>query len=131
MDRRTGAREYPAAAWEMNYYNTGAMGGFFRFEIDNTALMVWTAAVHLAFVPEGERRALADRWYFQVRRSADLLAEWRDAMTGLHAPANEDDNAAFTQRRGDGVRGPRGGGAHAGAARGARRRRRPLGAARG
>lgn len=97
VDPRTGAREYPAAAWEMNYYNTGEMGGFFRFEIDNTALMVWTAAVHLAFVPEGERRALAVRWYPQVRRSADLLAEWRDAMTGLHAPANEDDNAAFTQ----------------------------------
>ena len=96
VDPRSGARQYPEAAWEMNYYNTGEMGGFFRFEIDNTALMVWSAAVHLAFVPEGDRRAMAERWYPQVQRSADLLAEWRDAATGLHAPANEDDNAAFT-----------------------------------
>lgn len=96
IDPRNGARQYPEAAWEMNYYNTGEMGGFFRFEIDNTALMIWTAAVHLAFMPEGERRAVAERWYPQVRRSADLIAEWRDEATGLHAPANEDDNAAFT-----------------------------------
>lgn len=97
IDPRNGARQYPEAAWEMNYYNTGEMGGFFRFEIDNTALMIWSAAAHLAFVPEGERRALAERWFPQVQRSANLIAEWRDETNGLHAPANEDDNAAFTQ----------------------------------
>ncbi len=96
LDPRTGTRQYPEAAWEMNYYNTGAMGGFFRFEIDNTAWMVWTAAVHVAFLPEADRRAAADGVWETVRRSADLLAAWRDGRTGLTAPANEDDNAAFT-----------------------------------
>jgi len=96
LDPRTGTRQYPEAAWEMNYYNTGEMGGFFRFEIDNTALMVWSACVHVAFVPEGDRAALAAQYWTQVRPSLDLLAAWRDGRTGLQAVANEDDNAEFT-----------------------------------
>lgn len=96
VDPRTGTRQYPEAAWEMNYYNSGAMGGFFRFEIDNTALMIWSAATHLAFLPEAERMTVATRWWPRIRRSADLLADWRDAETGLPAIANEDDNSAFT-----------------------------------
>lgn len=96
IDPRTGTRQYPEAAWEMNYYNTGAMGGFFRFEIDNTALMVWTASTHLAFLSGGERMTTATRWWPRIRQSAQLLADWRDAETGLPALANEDDNAAFT-----------------------------------
>jgi hypothetical protein len=96
LDPRTRTRQYPEAAWEMNYYNNGAMGGFFRFEIDNTAWMIWSAAAHVAFVPAADRRRLADGYWEPVRRSADLLAAWRDGRTGLNAPANEDDNAAFT-----------------------------------
>lgn len=96
LDPRTGTRQYPEAAWEMNYYNNGEMGGFYRFEIDNTAWMIWSAAAHVAFVPEGERATLAARYWPRVARSAELLAAWRDANTGLQAPANEDDNAAFT-----------------------------------
>lgn len=96
IDPRTGTRQYPEAAWEMNYYNTGEMGGFFRFEIDNTALMVWTASTHLAFLSNEERMTTAARWWPRIQRSADLLADWRDAETGLPALANEDDNAAFT-----------------------------------
>ncbi|MDB4930692.1 MAG: glycoside hydrolase family 15, partial [Myxococcaceae bacterium] len=96
IDPRTGTRQYPEAAWEMNYYNTGAMGGFFRFEIDNTALMVWSASTHLAFLSNEERATVAARWWPRIRRSADLLADWRDADTGLPALANEDDNAVFT-----------------------------------
>ncbi|MBK6533918.1 MAG: hypothetical protein IPF99_31375 [Deltaproteobacteria bacterium] len=72
------------------------MGGFFRFEIDNTALMVWSASTHLAFLSNEERMTTAARWWPGIRRSADLLADWRDAETGLHALANEDDNAAFS-----------------------------------
>ncbi len=96
IDPRTGTRQYPEAAWEMNYYNTGAMGGFFRFEIDNTALMVWSASTHLAFLSNEERMTTAARWWPRIRRSADLLADWRDAETGLAALANEDDNAVFS-----------------------------------
>ncbi len=96
IDPRTGTAQYPESAWEMNYYDNGEMGGFFRFEIDNTAWMIWSAAAHAAFVPEAERRAYADSVWDPVRRSADLLAAWRDPRTALQAVANEDDNAVFS-----------------------------------
>jgi MYXO-CTERM domain-containing protein len=97
VDPRSGLRAYPEAAWEMNYYADGTLGGFFRFEIDNTAWMVWSAAVHAAWAPEDVRDALARAYWEPVRRSAELLAAWRDPQTGLQAPAQEDDNAAYTQ----------------------------------
>ena len=96
VDPRTGTRQYPESAWEMNYYDTGAMGGFDRFEIDNTAWMVWSASTHLAFLDATTRTTVAARWWPMIQRSAELLAQWRDADTGLPAPANEDDNTAFT-----------------------------------
>lgn len=96
IDPRNGLRQYPEDAWEMNYYDDGTMGGFYRFEIDNTALMVWSAAVHPAWMPLPDRRAWAESHWDQLRRSTELLASWRDDTTGLNAPANEDDNAAFT-----------------------------------
>jgi GH15 family glucan-1,4-alpha-glucosidase len=96
VDPRNGHRQYPESAWEMNYYNDGTMGGFYRFEIDNTAWMIWSAAVHVAYVDEPERMQLAISYWPRVEASADLLAAWRDPATGLNAPANEDDNAAFT-----------------------------------
>lgn len=103
VDPRNGLSQYPEDAWEMNYYDDGTMGGFIRFEIDNTALMVWTAAVHLGWMPEGDRRAWAERHWPQLRRSTDLIAAWRDETNGLNAPANEDDNTAFTSSMHGGV----------------------------
>ncbi|MCZ7685123.1 MAG: hypothetical protein M5U28_42675 [Sandaracinaceae bacterium] len=91
----TRGRTYPADAWEMNYYPDGMVGGIFRFEIDNTAFVVWTIVAHAGWVgdPQGYLR---DHWE-TVRRGADLLARWRDPETGLHWPAQEDDQAAYTQ----------------------------------
>src|ERR1700737_3266699 len=40
-DPDTMDEQFPAFAWEMNYYSDGAIGGNIRFEIDNTALHVW------------------------------------------------------------------------------------------
>ncbi|MCC7543054.1 MAG: hypothetical protein IT379_42955, partial [Deltaproteobacteria bacterium] len=98
VDPDTGqARTYPAGAWEMNYYADGMVGGQIRFEIDNTALMVWSMVAHTGYLPESEREAwLAEMWP-SVSTGADLLARWRDPETGLHAPAQEDDNAGHTQ----------------------------------
>ncbi|HJL19963.1 MAG TPA: hypothetical protein RMH99_30140 [Sandaracinaceae bacterium LLY-WYZ-13_1] len=89
------ARDYPADAWEMNYYADGEVGGLFRFEIDNTAFVLWAIVAHAGWSedPEGYLRA---RWD-TIRRAADLLVAWRDAETGLHWPAQEDDHAAYTQ----------------------------------
>jgi len=89
------ARDYPADAWEMNYYADGEVGGLFRFEIDNTAFALWTVVAHAGWEddPEGYLR---ERWD-TIARAADLLARWRDPETGLHWPAQEDDHAAYTQ----------------------------------
>lgn len=86
---------YPADAWEMNYFADGLTGGTFRFEIDTTAFAVWAIVAHVGWVgdPEGYLREHWDA----IRRGADLLARWKDPETGLHAPAQEDDAAAFTQ----------------------------------
>jgi GH15 family glucan-1,4-alpha-glucosidase len=89
---------FPAWSYEMNYYADGRPGGNIRFEIDNTALVVWSLVAHAGYLSsEPERRAyLAEIWP-TLRNATDLLARWRDRETGLQAPANEDDNAAYTQ----------------------------------
>ena len=95
-DPRTGKTdEYPANAWEMNYYADGLPGGNFRFEIDNTAFAVWSLCAHAHFTAK-PAEALQKRWA-AIESAADLLVAWRDPKTGLHAPAQEDDNAAATQ----------------------------------
>lgn len=98
VDPRTGlAESYPAGAWEMNHYPDGRPGGPFRFEIDNTGFALWSIVSHVGWVPAAERiRYLEDRWD-GIRRAANLLAGWRDAMNLLQAPASEDDNGAYTQ----------------------------------
>ncbi len=95
VDPRTGSAVYPADAWEMNYYADGTPGGTFRFEIDTTAFAVWSLVAHVGWAedPEGH----LEKHWDAIERGAELLAGWRDAETGLHAPAQEDDSAAHTQ----------------------------------
>ncbi|MCC6619780.1 MAG: hypothetical protein IT385_00915 [Deltaproteobacteria bacterium] len=90
-------RAFPAGGWEMNNYADGQPGGNIRWEIDNAALAIWSLIEHGERLPAGERAAWRSEIAATVTRGADLLARWRDATTGLHAPANEDDNAAYTQ----------------------------------
>jgi hypothetical protein len=95
-DPITMQRDYPADAWEMNYYADGTTGGNIRFEIDNTALMVWSMGVHIGYLDEPERTRVANELYPVMMRGANLIAAWRDPMTGLDALASEDDTIAFT-----------------------------------
>jgi hypothetical protein len=90
-----GKHEYPAGAWEMNYYADGTTGGNLRFEIDNTALMVWSMAAHLGYLDEPERSQLAAELYPALAAGADTIAGWKGKQ-GLNAPASEDDNQAYT-----------------------------------
>ena len=87
--------EYPADAWEMNYFADGMTGGTFRFEIDTTGFAVWTQVAHAGWSDE-PATYLAAQWP-SIQRGANLLARWRDASTGLHAPAQEDDAAPAAQ----------------------------------
>ena len=89
---------YPADAWEMNYYADGMTGGNIRWEIDNTALLVWSYVAHAGYIDDdAERAAYLEEVYPNVQRAADLLVSWRDATNFLPWLANEDDNVAFTQ----------------------------------
>ncbi len=88
---------YPAGAWEMNYYADGMIGGFIRYEIDNTAFLLWNYGYHAGYIEGDDARTayLKDVWP-TVKLGADLLTRWRDPETGLAAPANENDNPAYT-----------------------------------
>jgi hypothetical protein len=96
VDPTTGdASTYPADAWEMNYYPDGTPAGTFRFEIDTTAFAVWTTVAHAGWVDE-PGAYLLERWE-TIRSGAELLSRWRDDRTGLHAPAQEDDQGNHSQ----------------------------------
>ncbi|SDM63178.1 hypothetical protein SAMN04487949_2332 [Halogranum gelatinilyticum] len=79
----------PKGNWLMNYYADGIAGGPIPWEIDQTGLAVWTLWDHY--------RATGDEGYLRevypaIKRGADFLAGYRDAATGLHRAAHEDDN---------------------------------------
>lgn len=88
---------YPAGAWEMNYYADGLVGGNIRWEIDNTGLALWGLIDHLRYLEGQDKADWQTEIWPTVERGADLLARWRDAATGLHAAAFEDDNHLPTQ----------------------------------
>jgi hypothetical protein len=95
-DPYTGKVQYPAYAWEMNYYADGTIGGDIRFEIDNTALHLWAVCVHAAALAPADRKAFLDVVWPTFKNALDLLIRWKNAKTGLPAPANEDDQLALT-----------------------------------
>jgi len=70
-------------------------GGTFRFEIDTTAFALWAAVAHVGWADDPDAH-LMQHWE-TIARGAELLARWRDDSSGLHAPAQEDDQAAHTQ----------------------------------
>jgi hypothetical protein len=96
VDPDTGVTGFPAYAWEMNYYADGTIGGDIRFEIDNTALHLWAVVVHAgALAPDDRKKFVADVWP-TFKKALDLLIRWENPVTGLPAPANEDDQLALT-----------------------------------
>jgi hypothetical protein len=86
---------YPADSWEMNYYPDGMVGGPIRFEIDNSALALWSIVSQAGWT-DAPAQYLAMHWD-TIERGVELLARWRDPQTGLQAPASEDDNTAYTR----------------------------------
>ena len=96
FDPETGNQEFPAFAWEMNYFADGTTGGPIRFEIDNTALHIWSLALHTAHLRESDRIEFVNAIWPSTRAGLELLYRWRDETTGLPALANEDDNPGLT-----------------------------------
>lgn len=96
VDPVTGLVGFPAFAWEMNYYVDGEAGGPIRFEIDNTALHVWSTAVHAGALAGAERAAFLAAVWPTDQAALDLLVRWKEPDTDLPAAANEDDDLALT-----------------------------------
>ncbi len=97
-DPDTGQEEFPAGAWEMNYFADGKIGGNLRFEIDNTALHVWSTVAHAALLSGEDQKAYVNDIWPADRAALELLARWRERKSGLPAPANEDDNPPLTSK---------------------------------
>ncbi len=95
-DPDTGEQLFPADAWEMNYFADGQRGGSIRFEIDNTALHVWSTVTHTANLTGTARAQFLAKVWPTTSEALDLLARWRNPKTGLPAGANEDDDYAIT-----------------------------------
>ena len=81
-------------SWGMNYYADGMEGGPILFEIDNTALAVWTMWQHYEFT---EDISYLEGIYPSIRKAAELLHFWKDPTSNLHFYAHEDDNPLLTQ----------------------------------
>jgi hypothetical protein len=96
IDPDTQATEFPAYAWEMNYFADGTLGGNIRFEIDNTALHVWSTVVHAATLDGDARASFVKTVWPGTKNALTLLVRWRDPKTGLQWPANEDDHFEIT-----------------------------------
>jgi hypothetical protein len=95
-DPDTGDVQYPAFAWEMNYYADGTIGGNIRWEIDNTALHLWAMTVHAATLQGADRAAFIASVWPNLKDALHLLVRWRDATTDLPYIANEDDHLELT-----------------------------------
>jgi hypothetical protein len=70
--------------------------GPIRFEIDNTALHVWSTVSHAAALQGKERSDFVAVVWPSLKSGLDLLKRWKDPKTGLPWPANEDDHFELT-----------------------------------
>lgn len=99
LQERSGRRLFghpviPAGNWAMNYYGDGVEAGPIPWEIDQTALAVWTLWDH--YRSTGGIDYLREV-YPAIRLAADFLVGFRDPATGLHRAAHEDDNVVHSR----------------------------------
>lgn len=93
-DPQPGQLDIPEGNWSMNYYGDGVVGGPVPYEIDQTAYTVWTLWDHYAMTGD---ESYLEAVYPAIRRAGSFFCRHRDADTGLHAPAYEDDNVLRSQ----------------------------------
>ena len=87
-----------AGTLAMNFWADGVVGGPIPLEIDEAAMACWSMATHAFAQPPGEQRqTYALAVWPAVRRAAHFLTRWRDPVTKLPLPANEDDHIKPTE----------------------------------
>jgi GH15 family glucan-1,4-alpha-glucosidase len=84
----------PSGRWDMCYYSDGVVAGPIPFEIDQIGYGLWGLYEHYEFTNDFE---YLEKVYPSIKKSAMLLTYWRDPITKLHFPANEDDDWRFKQ----------------------------------
>lgn len=84
-------------SYEMNYWGDGMPGGPILLEIDNIGMATWSLWNHAGFLSGAEKTQYLAAVYPAIKKGAQFLVTWKDPFSGLPAPANEDDNPAFTQ----------------------------------
>jgi GH15 family glucan-1,4-alpha-glucosidase len=96
VQRKSGVYPFGRGTYDMCYYPDGMPGGPIPFEIDETALTIWTLWTHAKFMKDGR-----DEYIREVKNTIELSAEalygCYDEKKKLQCIANEDDNPFFTQ----------------------------------
>ncbi len=96
VQRKSGIYPFARGTYDMCYYPDGMPGGPIPFEIDETALIIWTLWSHAKFLKDGR-----DKYIKEIKEtlelSAETLYECYDEKKKLQCVANEDDNPLFTQ----------------------------------
>lgn len=96
VQRKSGIYPFGRGTFDMCYYPDGMPGGPIPFEIDETALVVWTLWMHVKFLKEG-RNEYIEKVRDTMEMAAEALYECYDGEKKLQCFANEDDNPLFTQ----------------------------------
>lgn len=89
-------REGLAGSFAMNYYSDGMEGGPIAFEIDETALPVWSLAEHIKFL-QGGKENYARMVYPAIKKAVEVLYDCWDEGKKLPCPASVDDDPNLTQ----------------------------------
>lgn len=81
--------------YAMCYYSDGLVGGPIPFEIDQLGFVSWTFLEHYKFT---KNRSYLREVYPSIKKMASIAVIWRDPITKLQLPANEDDDWRFKQK---------------------------------
>jgi len=85
----------PSGRFAMCYYSDGLVGGPIPFEIDQLGFVSWTFLEHYKFT---KNVSYLKQVYPSIRKMAAIATFWRDPITKLQLPANEDDDWKLKQK---------------------------------
>ena len=85
----------PSGRYAMCYYTDGLLGGPIPFEIDQLGFVSWTFLEHYKFT---KNTSYLKEVYPSIKKMAGIATIWRDPITKLQLPANEDDDWRLKQK---------------------------------
>lgn len=85
----------PSGRYAMCYYSDGLVGGPIPFEIDQLGFVSWSFLEHYKFT---KNKSYLEQVYPSIKKMATIATIWRDPITKLQLPANEDDDWKLKQK---------------------------------